>query len=198
MSSRRAGRPPETSHDELRDLARALFAQHGFDATSLAEIARAAGISRTTLFAYFPAKRDLLWEEFDDREKRMREHLESAPAGPLVEVLADAMCVVAQYGRDEHEGFALRLGIVDSSVELRAYAALRTSELSATLEAFALSRAPQGDPALIGDVTHAMMAVAARATEDWARDPHPALDLDEVVADRLRPIAASLNGLLLR
>jgi AcrR family transcriptional regulator len=37
-----------------------LFAAHGFDAVTMAEVAQGAGVSRATVFTYFPAKRALI------------------------------------------------------------------------------------------------------------------------------------------
>ncbi|MGB4135966.1 MAG: TetR/AcrR family transcriptional regulator [Microbacterium sp.] len=44
----------------ILDAAESLFAQHGFDGTSTARIARAAGVPKGLLFYYFPAKPDIL------------------------------------------------------------------------------------------------------------------------------------------
>jgi len=195
-SGRAPGRPPSTSHARIRELALTLFEQRGYDDTSLSAIAQAAGISRTTLFGYFPAKRDLLREEFDDRAQRLRRHIAADPSGPAVQLLVDAVCVVAQYRAHEHAGLARRMRIVEGSQELRALIALLTGELAHTVMTFVAERAPGCDPVLIGDLTHALMRVAARATEDWARAQAPEQDLDAYVAQRLRPLAEALAPLL--
>lgn len=196
MRSRGPGRPRQTSHAEIRDLARAHFAEYGYDDTSLTRIAEAVGISRTTLFSYFPAKRDLMWEEFDERATWLQEHLAAKPEGPLVDVIANAILVIADYARDEHTSLALRLRIVEGSEALRAHTALRTGELADRILAFARRRASVTHAALVGDTTHALMAVAARAVQDWAQEENPQHDLGEHVAARLRPIVDALRPLL--
>ena len=45
---------------EIEDTALVLFAAHGYDAVSVADIARALGISERTFFRYFATKADLL------------------------------------------------------------------------------------------------------------------------------------------
>jgi AcrR family transcriptional regulator len=45
-----------------------LFLERGFDAVGVAEVARAAEVSKRTLFAYFPAKEDLVLHRFADHE----------------------------------------------------------------------------------------------------------------------------------
>ncbi|MGW4524778.1 TetR family transcriptional regulator [Amycolatopsis sp. NPDC004378] len=45
-----------------------LFLERGFDAVGVAEVAKAAGVSKRTLFAYFPSKEDLVLHRFADHE----------------------------------------------------------------------------------------------------------------------------------
>jgi AcrR family transcriptional regulator len=58
----------------ISDIAMGLFAQRGYDAVTVAEIARAADVSEQTVFNYFPAKEDLVFDE----EEEMREALVAA------------------------------------------------------------------------------------------------------------------------
>src|SRR5690242_2971400 len=44
---------------QILDGARAVFLSQGFDAASMGEIARAAGVSKGTLYVYFESKEDL-------------------------------------------------------------------------------------------------------------------------------------------
>src|ERR1700689_4736598 len=72
-----AGRRRVTSRAELEQTAFALFAAHGFDATTVDEIAAAAGIGRRTFFRYFPSKNDIPWGAFEDELDRMRVRLKA-------------------------------------------------------------------------------------------------------------------------
>src|SRR5580704_9008085 len=45
-----------------------MFLADGFDAVSITDIARAAEVSRRTLFAYFPTKEDLVLQRFADHQ----------------------------------------------------------------------------------------------------------------------------------
>ncbi|MEV4340093.1 TetR family transcriptional regulator [Streptomyces sp. NPDC049590] len=55
-------------YQDVSDIAVRLFLERGFDAVSVAEVAAAAGISKPTLFRYFPAKEDLVLHRIADHE----------------------------------------------------------------------------------------------------------------------------------
>lgn len=58
----RRGRRKEARPGELLDAALALFVEKGFAATKVDEVAARAGVSKGTLFLYFPSKEDLFKE----------------------------------------------------------------------------------------------------------------------------------------
>ncbi|MFE9370118.1 TetR/AcrR family transcriptional regulator [Streptomyces sp. NPDC006711] len=61
-------RKRQQTYQSVSDTAVALFLERGFDGVSVAEVAAAAGISKPTLFRYFPAKEDLVLYRFADHE----------------------------------------------------------------------------------------------------------------------------------
>lgn len=60
--------------DALLDGAMAQFARHGFAKTSMSDIAKASGVSRTSLYKTFPAKNDV----FRALSGRINEHVYAA------------------------------------------------------------------------------------------------------------------------
>ncbi|MFE6733793.1 TetR/AcrR family transcriptional regulator [Microbacterium sp. NPDC057650] len=66
-SPSRAGRPRASSRETLAEAACELFLEQGYDATSVADITRRAGVSRSSFFNYFSSKSDVLWSGLDAR-----------------------------------------------------------------------------------------------------------------------------------
>lgn len=59
LSSRGTGERPEDRQAQLLEIAARLFAKHGFDATSLRDIAEEANITKAALYYHFPNKEAL-------------------------------------------------------------------------------------------------------------------------------------------
>jgi AcrR family transcriptional regulator len=58
-----------------------LFVERGYDETTLAEIADAAGVSPRTIFAYFPSKEDILFANVQTMFDALDRALAERPAG---------------------------------------------------------------------------------------------------------------------
>ena len=58
---RSAGRPVTIDPDAVARLALRLFAENGYERTSMEDIARGAGVGRKSLYRYFSCKADLIW-----------------------------------------------------------------------------------------------------------------------------------------
>src|SRR3954454_21461909 len=75
----------ERKKRETREaLARAglqLFVERGYDETTLAEIADAAGVSTRTIFAYFPGKEDILFSRIEAMRDALIRALAERPDG---------------------------------------------------------------------------------------------------------------------
>jgi len=83
----------------ISDIATGLFVQRGFDEVTVAEIAEAAGVSKMTVFNYFPRKEDLFLDRHADRLRELEEVVRERPAGESV---------VAALRRHQHELLAAR------------------------------------------------------------------------------------------
>lgn len=101
QKGRREQKREETRRRLTREGQR-LFAERGFDATSVDEIAAAAGVSRRTFFHYFGAKEDVVLSRHDDFERALLQAIRTAPPEePLLRVAEEA--VIAALGSFDAE-----------------------------------------------------------------------------------------------
>jgi AcrR family transcriptional regulator len=61
----------QRTRQQIGDVARRLFADKGFEAVTVAEVARAAEVSEATVFNYFPAKEDLFYSGLEAFEEEL-------------------------------------------------------------------------------------------------------------------------------
>jgi AcrR family transcriptional regulator len=66
-------------HAEITETALRLFAEQGFEATTVDQIAAAAGISRRSFFHYFKSKEDVVLGDLEALGRRVRDALEARP-----------------------------------------------------------------------------------------------------------------------
>jgi AcrR family transcriptional regulator len=74
-------RKKRQTRDDIAAAALALFRERGFDAVTVAEIARAADVSEKTVFNYFPAKEDLIAHRGADRLEELIAAVRAQPPG---------------------------------------------------------------------------------------------------------------------
>jgi AcrR family transcriptional regulator len=74
-------RKKQRTRDAISRAAQELFAERGYQATTLAEIAAAADVSPRTIFAYFPCKEDMLFCDFQATRDALAQALAERPGG---------------------------------------------------------------------------------------------------------------------
>jgi mycofactocin system transcriptional regulator len=169
----RPGRPGATSRAELELVARELFAERGFDATTVDDIAAAAGIGRRTFFRYFASKNDVVWGDFEQGLTDLRARLRRTdPAQPLRTALHEA---VLAFNALEPEGVAWhrdRMALILRVPALQAHSTLRYAAWRAVVAEFAALRlGARPDDLLPRLVGHLCLGAALTAYEQWLAEP---------------------------
>jgi AcrR family transcriptional regulator len=77
-------RKKQQTREVIAESAGRLFAERGFDAVTVAEVARAADVSEGTVFNYFPTKEDLFYGGMEIFEAELVEAVRQRPAGESV------------------------------------------------------------------------------------------------------------------
>ena len=165
----RRGRPPGTSPRELELVALRLFTEHGFDATTVDEIAAEAGVSRRTFFRYFDTKSDVLWHAFDTEVQSLRAVLASTPDGlPLLDAIRRAVVTVNQYTPEDVPELRQRMHLISTVPALQASAAVHYDAWEHEIITYAAHRLGQPPHALLPlAIGRATLAVCRAAYECW-------------------------------
>jgi AcrR family transcriptional regulator len=77
-------RKKQRTRELIADTARRLFAERGFDAVPVSEIAREAEVSEATVFNYFPTKEDLFYHRLEAFEEELLASIRDRPPGEPV------------------------------------------------------------------------------------------------------------------
>jgi mycofactocin system transcriptional regulator len=184
MSSR--GRPVATSHAQIEAAAFRLFAERGFEAVTMADIAAEVGVGRRTLFRYFESKNDIPWGQFDRTLDGFRAILAATPDDvPLAEAVQRAVLAFNEYPTDAYPCHRDRMRLILETPALQAHSVLRYAEWRSVISEYVAARTgwlPTDTlPRTVGSVS---LALAISAYEGWLADPDSDLAtlLDETMA----------------
>lgn len=105
--AKKLGRPRDTDSVETRArllaAARKCFGAHGFDRTTNAQIAQAAGVTSAAIYHYFPSKTDLYAAVFEEVQDYIYDQIETgiAPFETLVDRFSAALDVSVRINRED-------------------------------------------------------------------------------------------------
>ena len=119
-----------------------LFTEQGYDATTVAQIAERAGVTRSTFFRYFSDKREVLVAGQETLSRLLAEGIAEAPAGasPLEAVAAGLQRVSSEMGPMNRELGPRLKAAVAASTELQERDALKSVGLAAAMTAALVAR----------------------------------------------------------
>jgi AcrR family transcriptional regulator len=177
----------------LTQAAMDLYAERGFERTTVAEIAQRAGLTERTFFRHFTDKREVLFHGAGALKDLLVGEVERAPASmPPIEMVASALVQAAATFFEERRDFAVRRqAIIAANVELQERELVKMATLAAEL-AGALRRHGVADPAasLAGE---AGIAVLKIAFQRWVDDTGERT-LAQLIRDSLEELRATTAG----
>lgn len=186
----RRGRPPGTTARELELIALRLFAERGFEQTTVDQIAAAAGVSRRTFFRYYTAKSDVLWHEFDREVDTIRQLLaETADDLPVMDAVRRAVLAANHYRAEDVPELRVRMSLIGTVPELTASATVHYDAWERAVSDFVARRTghPAGSlyPLAVG---RSVLAACRAAYDRWAARADA--DLTVYLDAALRALAA--------
>jgi AcrR family transcriptional regulator len=182
------GRWQPDSRGRLAKAAMELYAERGFEQTTVAEIAQRAGLTERTFFRQFADKREVLFAGADSLQEVLVSAVAEAPGSlpPIgaVAVGLEAIAGVLQPGRDYSRK---RQAIIAANPELHERELIKLATLGAAL-ADVLRRRGVRDPAasLTAEAGIAVFKVAFERWVDATGDP----DLSRLIRESLDELRA--------
>ncbi len=118
-----------------------LFAEQGYEATTVAEIAERAGLTKRTFFRYFSDKREVLFSGSTELERVWLDAVAAAPpaATPLAAVTT-GFDGVAEMFVERHDFARVRARIIEANPELRERELIKLQNLVGSIEAALVGR----------------------------------------------------------
>jgi AcrR family transcriptional regulator len=173
-------RKKQQTREAIAQAALDLFLEQGYAATTLAEIAEAAGVSTRTIFAYFPSKEAILFADFETVKKALAQALAERPGGKdalgtLRDFILDA--VSAKSERDQKLE-----DIVCADDLLRSHKRARLSEVQELLVAAIADDLGCGPDDLRPQVAAASLTAAFEVLEQQGEGTPPPQDAQEIAA----------------
>jgi AcrR family transcriptional regulator len=163
------GRWEPGARGRLEEAALALYSEHGFENTTVADIAGQAGLTERTFFRHFADKREVLFGGASRFQDELLAPVVSAPdsASPL-EAVAAGLAAAAALLEDRRDFARRRQTIIGASAELRER---ELSKFAALADALAVALVERGLTESAARLTaEVALAVFRNAFERWLED----------------------------
>ena len=156
------GRWEPDAEGRFRAAAMELFAERGYEQTTVADIAERAGLTRRTFFRYFADKREVLFNGSARLQEMMVDALQAAPAqASAIEAIAAALDATAGYFGANREFARQRSAVIAAHPDLHERELIKLAKLSAALaEALRGRGIPEPDASLAAEAGIAVFRVA--------------------------------------
>ncbi|GAB2781262.1 TetR/AcrR family transcriptional regulator [Amycolatopsis magusensis] len=170
-----------------------LFETQGFERTTVAQIARTAGLTERSFYRYFPDKREVLFAGHELEAHLVAQVEAAAPDLTPFEALLTALGTADEVFRSR-EFLLRRVRVISASPALAERDLIKLADIAGALtQALERRGVDSGQARLIIDVA---IAISRRATSRWLADPdatfpdlitQAAAELREAVTPRASP-----------
>jgi AcrR family transcriptional regulator len=182
------------ARERLERAALALFTENGYDATTVAEIADRAGLTKSTFFRHFADKREVLFGGQDMLVQLFSDAIRTAPASATTaECLAAALeSVAVAFTPDRHDLAPQRRAVIAANSELQERELLKRARFGSAMADALRARGADEVTARLAAEVGALAFSTAYAR--WAAADN-LLPFTEIANAALRELQASAAGL---
>jgi len=191
---RAMGRWEPNARGRLAQAAMALYAEQGFEQTTVAEIAARAGLTERTFFRHFADKREVLFYGLDMARDLLVRAVADAPASATpMDAVGGALQVLGAVLQENPERVRLRDAIVSAHAELRERELIKLAAFASAVAAALRDRGvPEPAASLAAETGIGVFKVAFAR---WISDPGQP-DLPGIVRDSMAELAGVLTDRL--
>jgi AcrR family transcriptional regulator len=169
-----------------------LFDERGYEATTVAEIAEAAGLTKRTFFRYFTDKREVLFMGSAElRDIWVAGVQDAPPEATAMGAVGRGLDAVAELFSDRHEFAGIRSRIIAANTELQERELIKLAMLAETLAGVLRERGVNDQAAELAAQTG--VTVFHTAFGRWVQQAEPGsmrVLMDEALAE-LRAVVAA-------
>ncbi len=186
------GRWEPDARGRLEQAALALYGERGFEQTTVAEIARRAGLTERTFFRHFADKREVLFAGAGTLQEFLVSAVADAPDSVApIDAVAAALGAAGALLQERREYARQRQAVIAANAELRERELIKLASLASAL-AGALRRRGISDPAASLSA-EAGIAVFKIAFERWINETSQR-DLPQLIRESLDELKAVTAG----
>jgi AcrR family transcriptional regulator len=173
-----------------------LYAEQGFDQTTVAEIAARAGLTERTFFRHFTDKREVLFYGMEMLRELLVQTVAGAPASATaMDAVGAAFEAAGAVLQENPERVRLRDAIVSANAELRERELIKLAALASAVAGALRDRGIREPAASLAAETGA--AVFKIAFARWVSEPGQP-DLPGIIHESMRELSGMLSDRLAR
>src|SRR5580693_124302 len=172
-----------TARDRLAEAAFDLFNEHGYEQTTVDDIAERAGLGRATFFRHYRSKEDVIFPDHDRLLGQVRDRLRSTGHDTALVAVSDAVRLVLLHYLDEGDLARRRYALTSTVPALRDREIVSVARYQRLFREYIAERTPErSGPAALRSELMAAAVVSAHnhVLRRWLRgeSPNPMAEVD--------------------
>lgn len=177
--------------ERLMQAALELFAEQGYDATTVGQISERAGLTQRTFYNHYPDKREVLFglSHLFQTEAIAAFRTAGTALSPLEALVRALQAVCESMFQDQQSSVARRLSVIRANPELRERELAKQAALAAALDETLVESGLDSDTAAL--TVGAALLVQQTAVDLWIR-PGKSLSLHECFTSTLQALRTAV------